>query len=401
MRNEIEIGTRLEIINSIKHEKIVFARSLQQRKVRLEACSFLVEGEQQIRWLQKSRCRLDYVLIHDKITESQTFGDCPHFICSEGILKKVTGTSYLVPIIGVASLSDRKSKDEDIVVVMDGVQDFGNIGTIVRTAHGFGIHSVVSTQQDFDLFQRKTIDASRGAVFHSTCDNSPQALRELKKKGYQIVATALEGSTIQSLAQLEPKPTAIVFGNETHGVSQEVLEQADLRIQIPMATSLDSLNVGVAAGISLYELKTKVILMLLDEKIRGSFGRNLSCTSRWMRKLFDYKLKESTPLSAEAAIVLMILSCDEQGSIAELTEAGGIEDANLFSELVNSGYLSSGEGGNVLMTEMGRQLLAQIWSIHEAAENAALSGFSDEERKQFDQFLLRIQSNLSEHIPYE
>lgn len=391
----------MEIISSIKHEKIIFARSLQQRKGRLEAGAFLVEGEQQIRWLEKSRCRLQYVLIHDKIADPPTFGEIPRFLCSEGILKKVTGTTYLVPVIGVAAHAQDMRQDEEIVVVMDGVQDFGNIGTIVRTAHGFGIHSFVSTQEDFDLFQRKTIDASRGSVFHSACENSTQAIQKLKAKGYQIVATALEGSTIQSLAKLEPKPTAIVFGNETHGVSSEVLEQADLRIQIPMATDLDSLNVGVAAGISLYELKTKVILMLLDEKIRGSFGRNLSCSSRWMRKLFDHKLKQATPLTAEAAIVLMILSCDEKGSISELIQAGGIENAQVFTELCDSGYLCQGEADQVTMTEKVRELLAKIWSIHEAAENAALTGFTEEERAQFEQFLFRIQSNLSEHIPYE
>ncbi len=393
----------MERINSIKHEKIVFARSLQQRKGRVEANSFLVEGEKQIEWVKKSPCRLEYVLIHDKMDKPPCFGDIPHYLCTDGVLKKVTGTSYLVPFIGVASLPAQADRGtEEIVVVLDGVQDFGNIGTIVRTAYGFGIHSVASTQPDFDLFQRKTIDASRGAVFQSTCDvySDPSAtVKELKAKGYQIVATALEGSTLQSLAQLEAKPTAIVFGNETNGVSTEVLDAADLKIQIPMATPLDSLNVGVAAGISLYELKYKVILMLLDEKIKGSVGRNLSCTSRWLRKAFDEKLKGSTSLSAEEAILLMVLSCDEEGERNELIAAAGIKDASSVDRMIEAGYFSGDQ--IVKITDMGKELLAKVWSLHESAENLALEGFNDEEKQQLEAFLLRIQSNLSSFTLYD
>ena len=393
----------MEQITSIKHEKIVFARGLKQQKERLKSGSFLTEGLEALDWVKESPCQVEYCLLHDRLNPKDiSLPKAPIYSCSEGILKKVTGTNHLIPVVAVASLPKSSAKG-DLKVVFDGVQDFGNIGTIVRTAAAFGIHDLVSTLPDFDLFHRKTVDASRGCAFSAHCknfENPKEAISSLKKAGYQVVATALEGSQLQSLVKLKKKPVAIVFGNETTGVSQEVLDLADLCIQIPMATELDSLNVGVAAGISLYELKLKMVLMMLNEKIRGSLGRNLTSTANWLRRAFNKSLQEVCSLSADQAIVLMILSCDEKEEKETLLKMAGVYVSDPFPALVEEGYIE--ESGNVVsITEKGKELLGKIWNVHENLENKVLAGLSMQEREQLMEWLAKIQRNLNEQLPYE
>jgi TrmH family RNA methyltransferase len=400
-------------ITSIKHEKIVFARLLQQRKYRLESRHALVQGWEQIRWACDSLCTLNYLLVHYKVSREEIAAlapgnQAPIYWCSDGVLKKVTQTNYLIPAVAVIAMSDSKHPlADELLVVFDGVHDFGNIGTIVRTASAFGVQQFAATASDFDLFQRKTIDASRGTVLSARCDNFENptvALRSLKDDGYQIVATALEGSKLQSLATLANKPVAIVFGNESSGVSHDVLKQADLCIQIPMATQLDSLNVGVAAGITLYELQLKMVLMMLNKKINGSLGRNLHTTSRWLRRLFDVKLRSVADLSADQAIVLMILACDSEGERDVLLDMAGIDSTTgpaLFTPLIAAGYLDAKEGDRVVSTEKGKELLGKIWNVHEKVENMALKDFSSEERAQLARLLARMQHNLGKEVTYE
>jgi len=403
---------KMERIQTIKDERIVFARSLQQRKGRQETGCFLVEGWGQVRWAIEGSVELKYLLVHDKldpdqIDEQLIKSDVPMYSCTEGILKKASGTSYLVPAVGVVSKKELGSPTGDFSLVLDGVKDFGNIGTIVRTAAAFGIEDIIGTSPDFDLYQRKCIDASRGTVMHANFEgfNNPlQAVENLKKRGYQIVATTLEGSTLQSLAKLEKRPVAIVFGNETHGVSQEVLQQADLRIQIPMATELDSLNVGVAAGISLYELKLKMVMMMLNEKIRGSLGRNLFAAARWLRRLFNEKLQEVSPLTADQAVILMILACDETGEKNPLLTMAGIDtskEREVYEGLLSEGYLDSQGSQNIAITHRGKEMLGRIWTVHENVENKALRGLSSTEKNQLQRLLSHIQGNLEDEISYE
>lgn len=127
------------------------------------------------------------------------------------------------------------------------------MGTIVRTAEAFGLNSLASTEPDFDLFYSKTIDCSRGKVFHTVLHrfaSGEAAIEHLQKSGHQIAVTTLRDSTIQSFVQLDDRPIAVVFGNETTGVSPEIEAKADIRIQIPMSGTVESLNVGVSASMN-------------------------------------------------------------------------------------------------------------------------------------------------------
>lgn len=399
-------------ILSIKEDVVVEARSLQNAKGRQAAGRFLIEGEEQILWAIQNHCRIHCVFVHDKQQSHTIVGsliqqNIPLFFASDGILKKISETSYLVPFIGVAEVTKADFPKNDIVIVLDGVQDFGNIGTIVRTAEAFGIREFISTKEDFDWFYKKAIDASRGKIFAShlsRCHSGKEAISRLKERGYQIAVTTIRDSVIQSFAQVEDRPLAIVFGNETTGVCPEVEQEADLRIQIPMSGSVESLNVGVAAGISLYELKIKWVLAMLTRKIQESIGRDLYSVSRWMRLVFDAKLKAASPISADQAIIMMILKCDGTSDAMALARDAGISNESdasaLIQALINQKFISEIHG-KLILSEKGEETIAKIWSIHELTERLVFEGVSDSEKETFLKVLRKMLQSCEKIVSYK
>ena len=399
-------------ITSIKDDRVVEARSLHSSAGRLAAQKFLLEGVEQSLWAIDSPCQIQHVFAHDKDKDLPCFElmrkkHIPIFFVTDGILKKITDTSYLVPIVGVALFPPRiPDRMSDFAVVLDEVNDFGNIGTIIRTAAAFGIHGFVSTKDTQDLFYKKTIDASRGTVFVAHLrrfSTGAEAIHHLKKQGYQIAVTTLQDSVMQSFAKIEPKPIAIVFGNETKGVSSEIADLADIKIQIPMSKAIESLNVGVAAGISIYEMKIKWTLAMLTKKIQESLGNHLFCASRWGRLVFDAKLKETTPFSADQAIMMMILQCDEVSNAEKLSHDAGLSPlTDIQSELrplIDQGFVLY-KGNHLSLSEQGKDAIAKIWFIHELSEQLMFHNISDEEKQKFAQTIDKICQNCQQIVPF-
>lgn len=405
------MGTETNI-TSIKDDRVVEARSLQTSAGRLAAKKFLLEGAEQILWSSASPCRLQHVFAHDKQKEHPCIDQLkkigvPVYFVTDGILKKITDTAYLVPFVGVADFPiETSSRPSDLLVVLDGVSDFGNIGTIVRTAAAFGIREFVSTAENQDFFYKKTIDASRGTVFASHLRrfrSGTEAIQHLKQQGYQIAVTTLQESVIQSFAKIEQKPLAIVLGNETNGVSQEVTDLADIKIQIPMSGAIESLNVGVAAGISLYEMKIKWILTMLTKKIRESLGRHLSSASKWSRLVFDAKLKEVSPFNADQAIMMMILKCDGTSTAQKLAHDAGLSlSTDVFAELaplLKDGIMLQ-KDNQLTLTEKGEEVIAKIWPVHELSEQIVFAGLSEQEKENFVKTIEKIYKNCEKIIPF-
>jgi TrmH family RNA methyltransferase len=312
----------------------------------------------------------------------------------------------LVPVVGVARLvSDVPANIPagDVVVVLDRVQDQGNVGTIVRTARAFGVRDLVSTCPDLDLFYKKTIDASRGTVFDARLRryaSGVAAIGALKAQGYQVVATSSYGRSVQALALLQEKPVALVVGNETTGVADDILAAADAVVQIPLSGPVESLNVGVAAGISVYELKMKVVLAMLVRHIRATLGREVSVAGTLIRQAFDAALRAVSDLTSAQVILLMQLACDEAMTpeqISRDTATSGVELEDLLRPLHVRGYIavSSLADGSIRVTGEGERALAALWPVVERSEERILAGFADDERAQLRAYLGRLQANCA------
>lgn len=390
----------IETITSIKDERVVLAQAINTHKGRQQHHSILLEGETIIDWAIEYGLDIEFILVNSRL--ASTFAEkydhqkIKIYSTSEGILKKVTDTQYLIPVIGVAKMpASQVDTIPTFIVVLDAVQDFGNIGTIIRTCQAFGINKIVSTSPDFDIYHRKTIEASRGSVFATQLECFPNVsatINALKKQGYQIIATSPYGAELQSLVTLKRQPAALVVGNETSGINPQFEEQADFLVQIPMAHTIESLNVGVATGISIYELKLKQVLSMIEERIKSTLGRELNVAAMLVQQALDTELKKVTELSSQQVIFMMVLKCDREMTLTNMCKQFGVleSEANDFLQpMLKDGSVVMDE--SLSITQRGEEVLAKLWQVVENTENMVLEDFSDSERSLLLKQLQRIQ----------
>lgn len=164
---------------------------------------------------------------------------------------------------GVLSLVKRFEYDLDdiiqgstpLIMVLENIQDPGNLGTIVRTGEGAGITGVIMSNGTVDIYNPKTIRATMGSIYRVPfcyAENMQEVMQKLKKCKIQTYAAYLEGSSVHD-AQNYKEATAFLIGNEGNGLTRELAESADWRIRIPMCGKVESLNAGIASAILRYE----------------------------------------------------------------------------------------------------------------------------------------------------
>ena len=172
-----------------------------------------------------------------------------------------TGTSQGVIEIAVKVCYDYETFSEKAgmkgsnIVVLDRLQDPGNIGTIVRTAEAAGYRGIIVTAGSGDIYSPKAVRAAAGALFRMPVlqvDDSMEAVNMLRKMNKRIVTAALDTDIYYYQTDLTEN-IALVIGNEGQGVSEVFMESSDIKVRIPMEGSIESLNAAVAAGILMYQ----------------------------------------------------------------------------------------------------------------------------------------------------
>jgi len=394
----------MKTIQSIKKPEIVLARALTSRKGRLEHDKFLLEGEKVIDWALDAGAGIEVILAETADSKALTkkyepFG-IPVHVITDGVRRKIGAANPNIKAIGIGHLQAEKYQTpEDFVLILDRLQDFGNIGTIIRSCTAFNIHHILAAEVGFDPFQRQTIAASRGTVFgmRFTRFTSPASVIEyLKKKGFQIVATSPSGTEIQGLLNLQPKPVALVVGNETSGVSEEYERAADFLVQIPMSHDVESLNVGVAAGISMYELKIKQVLSMIEKRIKATLGRELNVAGMLVQRALDASLKQVSPWSSDQVVFMMVLRCDRIMSEDKLCRQFGLLETDLesfLSPLLKEKLIT--RTPEFMLTPKGEEILARLWPVVEKTEQNILSSFTEEEKTGLMENLRRIQETAA------
>ncbi len=394
----------IEEITSLKDDKIQLAKSLGSVKERRVKHKFLIEGSEAIEWAVSAGITIDFVLMAKSIKVPDTrLSLLDSYRVSDGLLKKVTDTKYLIPVVAVGN---RKPSIPlpDFLVVLDNIKDFGNIGTIVRTCHAFGIRTVLSSSSESDIFQAKTIDASRGKVFSTDYRPFPspsETIAFLRKHDFRLVTTSPYGSEIQSLVSLKDHPLALVVGNETEGVSKEFFEQSDVIIQIPMYHGMESLNVGVAAGISIYELKLKQVLGMIEKKIKSTLGREINVTAMLIQEVLDLELKKVSDLSSKQLVFMMVLKCDGTMRLLDAQKQFGIPDLetkSFFNPLMSKGFIQHNSSGDLLINESGIETIGKLWTIIDNAEEMILGEFTDTERQELKRLIGKLMTQCVDII---
>ena len=233
----------LEILSK-NNQKIKDACALKLKKVRTEKHLFLMEGIK----------NFDMALKYGKVKQVfTTIGlpkikqDVEAYRVNDEVLRKLANSDNPEGIVFVCEqLEPRKDKkDYHKIVYLDQINDPGNLGTIIRTAVAFNYDAVILSKSSVDLYNEKVVAASKGSIF--MIDAFYDDINNYTDK-YQIIASALDDAvSLESVKK--PKDFVLVLGNESHGVSEEVLKLANTVVKIDMNDNIDSLNVAIAGGI--------------------------------------------------------------------------------------------------------------------------------------------------------
>lgn len=238
------------IYTSTDNKKIKELKKLNIKKYRDQSNLFLVEGEHLVLEAYKKGL-LEELFLEENTTLDL---DVKTSYLSRNVIKFISELDNPSNIIGLCKKIEEKEVGNK-VLVLDDIQDPGNFGTIIRSAVAFNIDTIVVSNNTVDLYNSKVIRASQGMLFNINIIKRDlnDFVPELKKQGYQIYATKVNGGkSLKTIEKMEK--FAIIMGNEGAGVSDNLMSLADAYLYIDMNSSCESLNVAVATSIILYEL---------------------------------------------------------------------------------------------------------------------------------------------------
>ncbi len=239
------------MIGSLDNKKIKELRKLKDKKYRDKEKKYLVEGIHLVLEAYKKGDLLEIILGENEdvdILVSKVY-------VSNQILKSLSSLETPYKVIGVCKYPNEDLELGDKLLILDGIQDPGNLGTIIRSSVAFNISTVVLGNNCVDLYNSKVIRACQGMNFHINIirRNLKDFITNIKKEDYYILGTNVnDGSDLKSISNLSKY--AIIMGNEGNGVSKEIQDMCDRNIYIKMNDKCESLNVAVATSIILYEL---------------------------------------------------------------------------------------------------------------------------------------------------
>lgn len=235
------------MITSVENKKIKEIAKLNNRKYRKETGLFIVEGEHLVEEADK------YNLLERVYSLNET--SYPNSeVVSENVMRKLSNLDTIPNIIGVCKFKEEKEIGNKLLI-LDDVQDPGNLGTIIRSAVAFDIDTIVLSKETVDLYNPKVIRATQGMIFNMNIITRDLVsfIFDLKDNNYKIYSTnVVNGKEIKMLEK--QTKYAIIMGSEGQGVKKEIEDMSDENIYIKMNPLCESLNVGVATSIILYEL---------------------------------------------------------------------------------------------------------------------------------------------------
>lgn len=239
------------VITSLDNKKVKELKKLYDRKYRDRENLFLVEGEHLVTEAYKSGNLVEVITLENMSIDV----DAPITFATKDVIAELSSLITPATIIGVCKKSDSKDNFGNRVVVLDSIQDPGNLGTIIRSAVAFNADTIVLGTGTVDIYNPKVLRATQGLIFHINIieEDIAKLIPSLKKKNYKIIGTnVVNGTSLKSYDI--PDKFALIMGNEGHGMDKSIEKHCDDFIYIDMNSDCESLNVGVACSIILYQL---------------------------------------------------------------------------------------------------------------------------------------------------
>ena len=241
------------IITSLNNPTIKEISKLKNKKYRDLTNTYLVEGNHLVEEAYKNNLLIKIILLEDTICNY----DIEKIYVTKEVMKKLTELDTPNKIIGIVKKNTPLPIGNKILI-LDNIQDPGNLGTIIRSSGAFDIDTIVLSPNTVDIYNPKVIRSTQGMIFYTNIITLElkEFINEIKTKNYTIFGTNVRnGKNIKEITL--PEKFALVLGNEGQGVSKEIESLCDDNIYIKMSSKCESLNVSVATSILLYEVYNK------------------------------------------------------------------------------------------------------------------------------------------------
>lgn len=256
----------MQLIESSRNKTIKYIMSLKDKTNRKKQRSFLIEGFRFVREALFSNIRIQIICFSTEVgdecrTEVQTLTDkeIKYILVPPALFARLSETDTPQGILAAVDIPERPLhslyRKGFRGVLLDSVQDPGNVGTIIRSAHALGFDSVISTKGTVDIYNGKVLRSTAGSVFHIPVVDGleeEEVFQFCSEHGIRIIATGLnEGRPCYECDLSEN--FLLVIGNEGRGVSPGIKKLSAASVFIPMPGRAESLNAGVAASVIMYE----------------------------------------------------------------------------------------------------------------------------------------------------
>ena len=251
------------IIESKDNNLYKETKKLKERKGRTKSSKYIIEGYRLVEEAFKASLPIEYIFVSENGLEKfkgyigeYIEDDTKLYGLKENLFKELCSTEQPQGIVAVVRMREIDSElNGNFYLLCDKLQDPGNLGTIIRTAHAAGVDGIVLTKGTVDVYNDKVIRSTMGSMFHIPViidDENNTIVKKLIHRGFSLVATSLEGKKNFFEENLTGK-VIVSVGNEGNGVSQEIYDLANKKVKIPMPGGAESLNVAIVTSVILYE----------------------------------------------------------------------------------------------------------------------------------------------------
>ncbi len=238
------------MIDSVNNEKVKYFKRLRDKKYILDEKKYIVESEHLVEEAYKSGLLLEVIT-----SKSDTNYDVKTTLVSEKVLKSISLLPSVPNIMGVVKYKEDNEIIGKKIVLLDNVQDPGNVGTIIRSALAFNVDTVILSNDSVNLFNDKMIRSSEGTIFKINVIKMDlrSAIEKIHSLGIKVYYADMNGTIDLDNAKINDY--ALVLGSEGKGISDYIKELSDESINIPMNNLCESLNVSVTGGIIMYKFR--------------------------------------------------------------------------------------------------------------------------------------------------
>ena len=255
----------MQVITSKDNEQIKQIRKLKDKKYRDEMGLYVVEGIKTVNEAIAEGADIQIVVICDESDEQEELKQKMLYSVSkfniiyvnEHVFEAISHVMHPQGILAVIKKREKQDEinyNDNLIVILDDIQDPGNLGTIIRTVDSCRLSQIIISKDTADAYSPKVVRSTMSGIFRVNIIESEdltKTIEEIKVHGFKVVATVLD--TNKTIYDIDYNKTAIIIGNEAKGISKPVLNLADKKVKIPMQGKTESLNAAVASGIVLYE----------------------------------------------------------------------------------------------------------------------------------------------------